>query len=898
MAKKLTPAKAREILHDKSVHGHPLTDKQRKFFGAMSKENIMQNGGRKTNKKTIDNKIETLQKFMKDTSFLKELQSRPIPSEFNPNKNTTFNSNNIPPTDRVLQRELEEVDKNKTPGGISTWNVSVNPSTTKYWTPPKQKNGGWLDKFDSGGTMQEYQENYNDYSVSAPEGFQGDGYSNVGRNYSPAWGGQFAMGGSLPGAVGFTYARTAGAAPSEGPYAKKTLPSAQDGRAVADATYVKPPVILPIKTSTGPIKQREDFKPWWNWASKQAGDVDRRQNAYGKLGDLYAYYAGQPLQYDVLEHSKYKPTSAKNSKANYISINDPKFKQEVFDKYNEVFVNKGAENQTFLTERERDRLKSTKINDNTYAVSGYTSLTEDEYKNVKQKNLDPIKVKGSKHVSNAIGRYFISKGKDEKGDYISYYDTFDEGSGPDGGGVGETLGLTKPFEIYDRIYLDPKTGKPKLENGGSMSYYQEGLDWQPKMISRDGTELAQQGKLLPKIGSKEYYQSADVRPMGDNTRTVSPSRTAELDAQVKKAQEEYAKKNIRRDELRALTPKESNEREIAKRNEEWRKKNLTMIPGVESEYEKTNRWKEENKEHDEEVANVQSAKAAFQNKGAYTFPTGATKNWNEMDAREKAYVVGKTQSRSFEVFPEATSNQPVKTTINSLNPLPVINKWVENFATAPYVARETDSYMPYVAAVADPAITLGALAIANPELASGELFTKQLLNPKKPFQNIIKGVAAFEEGELSSYLANKLQKDAIKSTGKSVISTTKTNAKDLANVPEASLKAKFLNGGEHNVIKDNLGQWAHPGEITEIGSNEITMEGVPYDVLGVSDKGDVKLMKPGKNYKFKGKKVTEYPVAKNGVNQQDQKTLEQLDQLTNFTNYNKPQPGGWLNKYN
>ena len=31
MAKKksLTPAKAREILHDKSVHGHPLTDKQK-----------------------------------------------------------------------------------------------------------------------------------------------------------------------------------------------------------------------------------------------------------------------------------------------------------------------------------------------------------------------------------------------------------------------------------------------------------------------------------------------------------------------------------------------------------------------------------------------------------------------------------------------------------------------------------------------------------------------------------------------------------------------------------------------------------------------------------------------------------------------------------------------------
>ena len=30
----LSPEKARKILHDKSVRGHPLTDKQRRFFGA------------------------------------------------------------------------------------------------------------------------------------------------------------------------------------------------------------------------------------------------------------------------------------------------------------------------------------------------------------------------------------------------------------------------------------------------------------------------------------------------------------------------------------------------------------------------------------------------------------------------------------------------------------------------------------------------------------------------------------------------------------------------------------------------------------------------------------------------------------------------------------------------
>ena len=75
------------------------------------------------------------------------------------------------------------------------------------------------------------------------------------------------------------------------------------------------------------------------------------------------------------------------------------------------------------------------------------------------------------------------------------------------------------------------------------------------------------------------------------------------------------------------------------------------------------------------------------------------------------------------------------------------------------------------------------------------------------------------------------------------------------------------------VIKDDRGQWAHPGEITEIGSNQITMQGVPYPVLGISDKGDVQMMYPEQEYKFKGKKVTEYPL-------------------------NKKSTGGWLDKYN
>jgi len=74
--------------------------------------------------------------------------------------------------------------------------------------------------------------------------------------------------------------------------------------------------------------------------------------------------------------------------------------------------------------------------------------------------------------------------------------------------------------------------------------------------------------------------------------------------------------------------------------------------------------------------------------------------------------------------------------------------------------------------------------------------------------------------------------------------------------------SKYENGG---VIEDDRGQWAHPGEVTKINSNNITMKGVNYPVLGISDTGDKKMMQPGKDYKFNGNSVTEYPMAQDGL---------------------------------
>ena len=104
---------------------------------------------------------------------------------------------------------------------------------------------------------------------------------------------------------------------------------------------------------------------------------------------------------------------------------------------------------------------------------------------------------------------------------------------------------------------------------------------------------------------------------------------------------------------------------------------------------------------------------------------------------------------------------------------------------------------------------------------------------------------------------------------------------------------------KNGVIKDNDGYW-NPnnwGRVVEIDSNDITMKGVNQPLLGISDEGDVQYMEPNKDYKFKGKKVREFPIARNGINNLDENSLQQLDQLTNFTNYNKLSNGGWLDKF-
>ncbi|NBW33801.1 MAG: hypothetical protein EBR30_01955 [Cytophagia bacterium] len=252
MAKKLTSSKAREILHDKSVHGHPLTDKQRRFFGAIAggaKPYKAESGGwldKYTPK--AQNGIEGTMGGLTDIGF--NYNGAWGGPSMQQGGNLTF----LEPTSRKLP--MGHAFPYKDPSTELAISVGGEGGEPAYLIP-SFKYGKYLTDKDAkaefrktgehlGGPFKTWQEAdewertvrhpYVEKGQSIPTPLRRWGKDfQTGGNLMPAMAGanqtvpMYQMGGVLPGAVGFTYARTAGAAPANGPYAKKTKASAQNG---------------------------------------------------------------------------------------------------------------------------------------------------------------------------------------------------------------------------------------------------------------------------------------------------------------------------------------------------------------------------------------------------------------------------------------------------------------------------------------------------------------------------------------------------------------------------------------------------------------------------------------------------------------------------------------------
>jgi hypothetical protein len=203
------------------------------------------------------------------------------------------------------------------------------------------KNGGWLDSYDDemqlGGYV--YPTNYVPQAENGIEGTMG-GLTDKGFNYNGAWGGTMQMGGSMPGSVGFTYARTKGI-PSNGPYAKKTKASAQNGMEMK--FYQEGLDWTPKNISKQGSKIKKDDMGYWNpdnWGKPvEIGSNEiTMQGVYEPLlgisdtGDTQMMYPGEDYTFDgesvteypVMQKGGSVPTTADSLKLfnAQIALND------------------------------------------------------------------------------------------------------------------------------------------------------------------------------------------------------------------------------------------------------------------------------------------------------------------------------------------------------------------------------------------------------------------------------------------------------------------------------------------------------------------------------------------------------------------------------------------------
>ncbi|MEX0918334.1 MAG: hypothetical protein WDZ93_04225 [Candidatus Paceibacterota bacterium] len=139
--------------------------------------------------------------------------------------------------------------------------------------------------------------------------------------------------------------------------------------------------------------------------------------------DAFRLYLGLPQEHNTFGVSEYQPSQSEDDKY-YYKINN--FVENFSD------VAPGASEAEEMTpERKREVMRWLWMN----ASGGYDA----EFPQVDL-------------GSGVMGRYSLMRGEDEEGTYVSYYDKWDMGGSIEG--IAEDGVAGKPFEIYDRIYIE------------------------------------------------------------------------------------------------------------------------------------------------------------------------------------------------------------------------------------------------------------------------------------------------------------------------------------------------------------------------------------------------------------------------------------------------------------
>lgn len=301
----------------------------------------------------------------------------------------------------------------------------------------------WLEKYKDGGEL-----NANNSSVSFPEGFVGEGTFNKGRDYSPAWGGQFENGGEIA----------------------QLKPGGK----------VKPIIVTNPRDPR--LRAYNDSLAAYNLTEKGVNFVknsiintasDRK-----KIND--SPLVNFPYSYKNIDTVQWKGIRPKNATKGAVS--DYPILVPGFKKPTQPVIYKEAP--------ERIPLKQQPPSLNVIQPGYPVDIDLPELQQIQQNT--------------------ITRGKPlfPGGPQTDYYTPIDRiGNVQDGpyktkeyavgGSIPGAVGFT-----YARTGDIPSNGpyakktKASAQNGTEMRYYQEGLDWKPKTISKDGSQLVKLDQLV------------------------------------------------------------------------------------------------------------------------------------------------------------------------------------------------------------------------------------------------------------------------------------------------------------------------------------------------------------------------------------------------------------------
>ena len=753
----------------------------------------------------------------------------------------------------------------------------------------------WLDKYEQGGlvlkkkTKDNYgkRENANEgYSTAGP-GWVGEGTTNKGFNYNGAWGGTMAMGGSMPGAVGFMYARTQDPAPSNGKYAKKTKASAQDGKALSpDANdrstlgfNTDDPAFQNIKANSFVPFDKKDFE-------------GIRQNMAG--------YMSSPLYMDRLSKSIPDAENAKEIQKrrldNLLSIKlNPKTVNEGTN-YSSNSINLGAtdfvDNAMVSHEIAHGTVPNLTTSYGKQNIFGKAANVVGDlfqpYEQFSNSELEKINIPLSGEVTTPGFINMLARREEHykpQGTKASAKTAANETYG-DLTGMRQLLldnGVTTEFGQE----LTPELFKKATENKRVMN---SPAFKRMKLRFKDDDIIKMNNEVAMNDNKKDIPQAQ----LGIELMPSLLSSAASLAASIP-TMEEVTKKatDVLKNSPKLRSAINSGLSYVA--NTDWGKEKLKNFAnnidphGYGGGYERSPESKSPAKRiYSAAILNKKEPSRKVMDsllRAGQAYPddslrvdlinqyAGLPQKYNTLKPSQYTPTMGDKNQKYFNspiLDKHVLDDIDVISKGNKVKPVFKTKQDLENFVANYLGDKKQDPKYPddqtklipnkgkgsnYVSFLSG----LGSMTYGIGEDEKGHYLSYYDNWDLNPY------VGAYASGNDSyesqgdklarSIIGNEKENTATKRIG------TPTNVYNRIYFDKKTGKPKMKKGG---VIKDDRGQWAHPGEVTEIDSNDITMQGVDYPVLGISDTGDTKMMQPGEDYKFDGEKVTEFPMAQNG----------------------------------